>query len=68
MRWPVSVKWTSALAALALVLADLPAWASSLVAWRITPGGQLELRTSLDVRPQAFFEAGSPAVCGGVVP
>jgi N-acetylmuramoyl-L-alanine amidase len=42
-----------------LVLADLPAWASSLVAWRITRGGQLELRTSLDVRPQAFFEAGS---------
>ena len=59
MRWPVSVKWTSTLAALALVLADLPAWASSLAAWRITRAGQLELRTSLDVRPQAFFEAGS---------
>lgn len=59
MRWPIRVKWTSAAAALVLVLADLPALASSLAAWRITRAGQLELRTSLDVRPQAFFEAGS---------
>ena len=59
MRWPVRVNWTSALAALAVLLADLPAWASSLAAWRITRTGQLELRTSLDVRPQAFFEAGT---------
>ena len=64
MCWPVrvkaiGVKWPSVLVALALVLADLPAWASSLVAWRITRAGQLELRTSIDVRPQAFFEAGS---------
>ncbi len=58
MRRPIGVKWTSALAALALVLADLPALASSLAAWRINRTGQLELRTSLDVRPQAFFEAG----------
>ncbi|MEX0588428.1 MAG: AMIN domain-containing protein, partial [Cyanobium sp.] len=45
--------------ALAFVFADLPAWASSLAAWRVTRAGQLELRTSLDVRPQAFFEAGT---------
>jgi N-acetylmuramoyl-L-alanine amidase len=59
MRWSVRFKWTSVLAALALVLADLPAWASSLAAWQINRAGQLELRTSLDVRPQAFFEAGT---------
>jgi len=40
------------------LLAALPALASSLGAWRITPQGALELRTSADVAPQAFFEAG----------
>jgi hypothetical protein len=45
------------LPALQLLLA-LPALASSLGAWRITPRGVLELRTSLDASPQAFFEAG----------
>ena len=51
--------WAAALTALAVVLADLPAWASSLAAWRVTRAGQLELRTALEVRPQAFFEAGT---------
>lgn len=40
------------------LLAALPALASSLGAWRITPQGALELRTSPDVTPQAFYEAG----------
>ncbi|EDY38659.1 cell wall hydrolase/autolysin [Cyanobium sp. PCC 7001] len=44
---------------LALLLADLPAWASSLAAWRLTREGALELRTSPNVRPEAFFEDGS---------
>jgi N-acetylmuramoyl-L-alanine amidase len=59
MPWPVKFRWTAALAALALALVDLPAWASSLAAWRVTRSGDLELRTSIDVRPQAFFEAGT---------
>ena len=64
MRWSGRVKskpafWAAALTALAVVLADLPAWASSLAAWRVTRAGQLELRTAQDVRPQAFFEAGT---------
>lgn len=41
------------------LLAAMPAFASSLAAWRITPQGVLELRTSPDVAPQAFYEAGS---------
>lgn len=40
------------------VLLAFPALASSLGAWRITPQGDLELRTSPDVAPQAFYEAG----------
>ena len=52
-RWPARV-----LLALALLLADLPALASSLAAWAISRQGVLELRTSADVAPQAFFEAG----------
>jgi N-acetylmuramoyl-L-alanine amidase len=44
---------------LALLLADLPAWASSLAAWRLTREGALELRTSPNVRPEAFFEDGT---------
>ena len=59
MPWSVRFRWTAALAAVALLMADLPAWASSLAAWRVSRSGQLELRTSIDVRPQAFFEAGS---------
>jgi len=59
MPWPVKFRWTAAFAAIALVLADLPAWASSLAAWRVSRSGDLELRTSIDVRPQAFFEAGT---------
>ncbi len=43
---------------LALLLADLPALASSLAAWRISRPGILELRTSPDVSLQAFYEAG----------
>jgi len=43
---------------LALLLADLPALASSLAAWRVTRQGVLELRTSPDVVLQAFYEAG----------
>jgi N-acetylmuramoyl-L-alanine amidase len=42
----------------AQLLMALPALASSLGAWRVTPQGTLELRTSPDVTPQAFFEAG----------
>ena len=59
MPWSVKFRWTAALAAIALALVDLPAWASSLAAWRVSRSGDLELRTSLDVRPQAFFEAGT---------
>ena len=59
MPWSVRFRWSAALAAVALLLADLPAWASSLAAWRFSRSGQLELRTSIDVRPQAFFEAGT---------
>ncbi|MFQ6537342.1 MULTISPECIES: N-acetylmuramoyl-L-alanine amidase [Aphanothece] len=47
------------LVGLALLLADLPALASSLAAWRITRQGALELRTSPNVSLQAFFEAGT---------
>jgi N-acetylmuramoyl-L-alanine amidase len=43
---------------MALLLADLPALASSLAAWRINRQGVLELRTSPDVSLQAFYEAG----------
>jgi N-acetylmuramoyl-L-alanine amidase len=50
--------WARALLLLALVLADLPALASSLAAWRITREGVLQLRTSPDVRLQAFYEVG----------
>jgi N-acetylmuramoyl-L-alanine amidase len=50
--------WARALLLLALVLADLPALASSLAAWRITREGVLQLRTSPDVRLQAFYEGG----------
>jgi N-acetylmuramoyl-L-alanine amidase len=46
-----------------LLLADLaslrPAWASSLAAWRLTGQGVLELRTSVNVNPLAFYEAGA---------
>ena len=59
MPWSVKFRWTAALAAIALALVDLPAWASSLAAWRVSRSGDLELRTSLDVHPQAFFEAGT---------
>jgi N-acetylmuramoyl-L-alanine amidase len=40
------------------LLGTIPALASSLGAWRITSRGVLELRTSPDLAPQAFFEAG----------
>jgi N-acetylmuramoyl-L-alanine amidase len=40
------------------LLLALPGLASSLGAWRITPQGVLELRTTPDVQPKAFFEAG----------
>lgn len=56
MPWSVRFRWSAALAAVALLLADLPAWASSLAAWRVSRTGQLELRTSIDVRPQAFLK------------
>ncbi|MEX1324283.1 MAG: N-acetylmuramoyl-L-alanine amidase [Synechococcaceae cyanobacterium] len=39
-------------------MADLPALASSLAAWRLTRQGVLELRTSPDVALEAFYEAG----------
>jgi N-acetylmuramoyl-L-alanine amidase len=46
-----------------LLLADLaslrPTWASSLAAWRLTSQGVLELRTSVNVNPLAFYEAGA---------
>jgi N-acetylmuramoyl-L-alanine amidase len=44
---------------LAILLADLPALASSLAAWRLNRQGQLELRTTPNVPLQAFYEAGS---------
>jgi N-acetylmuramoyl-L-alanine amidase len=48
-----------------LLLADLaslrPAWASSLAAWRLTGQGVLELRTSVNINPLAFYEAGTGA-------
>jgi N-acetylmuramoyl-L-alanine amidase len=48
-----------------LLLADLaslrPAWASSLAAWRLTGQGVLELRTSVNINPLAFYEAGAGA-------
>jgi len=48
-----------------LLLADLaslrPAWASSLAAWRLTGQGILELRTSVNINPLAFYEAGAGA-------
>jgi N-acetylmuramoyl-L-alanine amidase len=59
MPWSVRFRWSAALAAVALLMADLPAWASSLAAWRFSRSGQLELRTNIDIRPQAFFEAGT---------
>ena len=43
---------------LALLLADQAALASSLGAWRINRSGELELRTSPNVSPKAFYEAG----------
>jgi N-acetylmuramoyl-L-alanine amidase len=52
-------RWFQGLLLLALLLADLPLWASSLAAWRLTRQGDLELRTSPDVPLQAFYEAGS---------
>jgi N-acetylmuramoyl-L-alanine amidase len=52
--WPAR-----ALLALALLVAELPALASSLAAWGISRQGVLELRTGADVSPQAFYEAGS---------
>ena len=60
MRWSGRANskpalWAAALTALTVVLADLPAWASSLAAWRVTRGGQLELRTALDVRPTGLL-------------
>lgn len=44
---------------LALLIAESPAWASALAAWRISRDGVLELRTSPDVPLKAFYEAGS---------
>lgn len=50
----------SALAALLLALAALPAQAaSSLSAWRISREGVLELRTNPGIQAQAFFEDGN---------
>jgi N-acetylmuramoyl-L-alanine amidase len=51
--------WGKGLLLLALLLADLPALASSLAAWRINREGVLQLRTSPNVQLQAFYEAGS---------
>ncbi|MEY3463120.1 MAG: hypothetical protein RLZZ468_898 [Cyanobacteriota bacterium] len=51
--------WGRSLLLLALLLADLPALASSLAAWRITREGVLQLRTSANARLEAFYEAGS---------
>lgn len=52
-------RWIRGLLLLALLLADLPALASSLAAWRVTRQGQLELRTAPNVPLKAFFEAGA---------
>ncbi len=52
-RW----RWIRGLL-LALLLADQSALASSLGAWRINRSGELELRTSPNVAPKAFYEAG----------
>ena len=54
-----AVRSSRALLLPALLLADLPALASSLAAWRINRQGQLELRTSPNVLLRAFFEDGS---------
>jgi N-acetylmuramoyl-L-alanine amidase len=51
--------WGKGLLLLALLLADLPALASSLAAWRINREGVLQLRTTPNVQLQAFYEAGS---------
>ncbi|MFM8673764.1 MAG: N-acetylmuramoyl-L-alanine amidase [Vulcanococcus sp.] len=53
------VRGSRALLLLALLLADLPALASSLAAWRINRQGELELRTAPNVQLRAFYEAGS---------
>lgn len=55
---PRLCRWVLPLLPALQLLAALPALASSLGAWRITSQGDLELRTSPDVTPQAFFEAG----------
>jgi N-acetylmuramoyl-L-alanine amidase len=56
-------RWSSTLGRvvllLALLLADRPALASSLAAWRINREGVLQLRTTPNVQLQAFYEAGS---------
>lgn len=46
----------------AALLAAPPVWASasSLGAWRLNRNGVLELRTSSDLLPKAYFEAASP--------
>lgn len=44
---------------LGLLLGDLPAFASSLAAWRITRQGNLELRTTPNISLKAYYEAGS---------
>jgi N-acetylmuramoyl-L-alanine amidase len=61
---PLRRKWRGgvvigSIASLALVLAALPAQASSaLAAWRISREGILELRTSPSITLRAFYEAG----------
>lgn len=44
---------------LSQLLAGFPALASSLGAWKFSPEGVLELRTTPDVEPKAFFETSS---------
>ena len=44
---------------LGLLLGDLPAFASSLAAWRVTRQGNLELRTTPNISLKAYYEAGS---------
>jgi N-acetylmuramoyl-L-alanine amidase len=56
-RW--QVRGSRVLLLLALLMADLPALASTLAAWRLNRQGQLELRTSPNVSLRAFYEAGS---------
>jgi N-acetylmuramoyl-L-alanine amidase len=59
--WPSRcwrARGSRALLLMALLLADLPALASSLAAWRLNRQGQLELRTSPNVSLRAFYEAG----------